>query len=526
MMMFPLNNDGFDNHFSNIGHDRHPRRNALRSQFPRSAKQLQQTDVVISAHPALNLPAVLPDVRTSRIASGDSSFKAHQMHIMRSTSACKILRAILGLVPSALLLAATTTARGQYPQQPAPVQYAQPAPVQYAQPYPAATPEVATVDAAVQVLNEIMAAPARSIPRALLHDAQAIVIAPGLIKGGFIIGARYGHGVLVMRNEQGVWRAPSFITIAGGSIGWQLGVQSTDVILVFKTRHGVQDLINGKLTIGGDVSAAAGPVGREASASTDMQLRAEIYSYSRSRGLFAGAALDGTVVSMDNAATAAYYRGTGILWADAPPGHPAALPPSAGTLLATIAAYADGQQPAAVAAAPVAAGAVPAVVAPIPGQPAGAPATVPAPGAPVAANVPAGTPPPGAAPTVAGLAPIAATVPAAAGPPAIAMNTLPSDMADIRSRLVNASQRMNSRVDPRWQSYLALPPEIMNPNATVRPEALEAAVKRYKAVATDPKYKVLAQRPEFQETFGLLKAYRDLQSVSTVPGATSLPAPP
>jgi hypothetical protein len=233
------------------------------------------------------------------------------------------------------------------------------------------------------------------------------------------------------------------------------------------------------------------------------------------------------VVSMDNAATAAYYRGTGILWADAPPGHPAALPPSAATLLATIAAYADGSQPAAVATAPPA-GAVPAVVAPVPGQPVGAPPTVPAPaGAPVAATVPGGAPPPGAAPTVAGLAPIgAATVPAAAGPPAIAMNTLPSDMADIRGRLVNASQRMNARVDPRWQSYLALPPEIMNPNATVKPEVLEAAVKRYKAVATDPKYKVLAQRAEFQETFGLLKAYRDLQSVSSVPGATSLPAPP
>ncbi len=128
---------------------------------------------------------------------------------------------------------------------------------------------------------------------------------------------------------------------------------------------------------------------------------------------------------------------------------------------------------------------------------------------------------------MAGLAPIAAaTVPAAGGPPAIAMNTLPSDMADIRGRLVNASQRMNARVDPRWQSSLAVPPEIMNPNGTAKPEALEAAVKRYKVIASDPKYKVLAQRPEFQETFGLLKAYRDLQSVSTVPGTTSLPLPP
>ncbi len=335
---------------------------------------LRQTGVVRPTAAAVNLPTDSPTT------AGPISLTTIAM-----TTSNIINRRLFPIAVSLVLLFVV--------QHVASAQYAQPAPVQYAQPYPAATPEVATVDAATQVINEIMAAPARAIPRALLHDAQAIVIAPGLIKGGFIIGARYGHGVLVMRNEQGVWRAPSFITIAGGSIGWQLGVQSTDVILVFKTRHGVQDLINGKFTIGGDVSAAAGPVGREASASTDIQLRAEIYSYSRSRGLFAGAALDGTVVSMDNAATAAYYRGTGILWADAPPGHPAALPPSAGTLLATIAAYADGPQPAAVAAAP-AAGAVPAVVAPVPGQPVGAPATVPVPaGAPVAATVPAGAPP-------------------------------------------------------------------------------------------------------------------------------------
>jgi hypothetical protein len=99
-------------------------------------------------------------------------------------------------------------------------------------------------------------------------------------------------------------------------------------------------------------------------------------------------------------------------------------------------------------------------------------------------------------------------------------------MADIRNRLINASQRMNSRVDPRWQSYLSLPPEIYNPaGAAAKPEALAAAINRYKAVAADPKYKVLTQRAEFQETFGLLKAYRDLQSVSTT-SAASLPAPP
>ncbi|HTQ40485.1 MAG TPA: lipid-binding SYLF domain-containing protein [Pirellulales bacterium] len=381
---------------------------------------------------------------------------------------------------------------------------------QYAQPVPVTQPvvvapqssEAATVEAASQVLNEIMAAPARSIPRALLHDAQAIVIAPGLIKGGFIIGARYGHGVLVMRNEQGAWRAPSFITIAGGSIGWQAGIQSTDVILVFKTRQSVQGLLNGKFTLGVTASAAAGPVGRDASAATDVQLKAEVYSYSRSRGLFAGAALDGSVISMDNAATAAFYRGTGILWPDAPPGQPPALPPSANNLLATIAAYADQAPPA-----------------------------VPVAGVPVGA-VPAGAVPPGAVPVGAavGAGAAAAVVPGqsvpAAGPPAIATNTLPSDLADIRGRLASASQRLNSHVDSRWQSYLALPPELNSTTGQPNPAAVEAAVKRYQAVAGDTKYKVLSQRPEFQETYGLLKAYRDLQSVGSSPAALALPNPP
>ena len=240
----------------------------------------------------------------------------------------------------AICLLLTSSARSQYQQ------YPQPAPVMAPQ-----NVEVAIVDSSVQVLNEIMAAPVGGIPRALLHDAQAIIIAPGLLKGGFIIGVRHGRGVLVMHDDNGGWRAPSFITITGGSIGWQAGIQSTDIVMVFKTKQSVQKLINGKFTIGGDVSAAAGPVGREASAATDMQLRAEIYSYSRSRGLFAGAALDGTVVSLDNAATAAYYRGTGILWPDAPPGHAPMLPQSAANLLATIAAYSNLQP----AGAPVAA---------------------------------------------------------------------------------------------------------------------------------------------------------------------------
>jgi lipid-binding SYLF domain-containing protein len=386
---------------------------------------------------------------------------------------------------------------------------------QYAQPAPVVAPqnvESAIVESATQVLNEIMSAPAQGIPRALLHDAQAIVIAPGLLKGGFIIGVKHGRGVLVMHDDNGGWRAPSFITITGGSIGWQAGVQSTDVIMVFKTKQGVQKLINGKFTIGADVSAAAGPVGREASAATDIQLRAEIYSYSRSRGLFAGAALDGSVVSLDNAATAAYYRGTGILWQDAPPGHPPTLPPTAANLLATIAAYSNTSPPAGVPLA--AAGAVP--------QAGAAPGTMP-PLTPIAGAAP----PSAAVPQQVGVAPQAGTAgyPAGVQAPALAVSQLPADLEAIRARLADSSRRLASHVDPRWQSYLVLPPEVYNPGQPAKADTIAAALNRFNAVAADPKYHALTQRPDFQETFGLLKAYRDLQTVGST-STLALPPPP
>src|SRR5262249_7167590 len=159
------------------------------------------------------------------------------------------------------------------PAQPQPYTqpYAQPAPYAqpvygqpYAQPIVIPNEEAAIVESSTQVINEIMAAPARAIPLALLRDAKGIIISPGLLKGGFIIGVKHGRGVLLVRDDAGNWRAPSFITITGGSIGWQIGVQATDVILVFKTKNSIQGLINGKFTIGGSVSAAAGPVGRDA----------------------------------------------------------------------------------------------------------------------------------------------------------------------------------------------------------------------------------------------------------------------
>ena len=160
---------------------------------------------------------------------------------------------------------------------------------------------------AVRVLDEIMKAPDRRIPDKLLHDAEAVAVIPDVIKAGLVLGGRHGDGVIALRGRDGTWSNPSFLSLTGGSVGFQAGVQSTDVVLVFRSRRGVDSIVNGKFTLGADASVAAGPVGRSANSSTDAQLKAEIYSYSRSRGLFAGVALDGAVLSIDHDANASVY---------------------------------------------------------------------------------------------------------------------------------------------------------------------------------------------------------------------------
>jgi len=164
------------------------------------------------------------------------------------------------------------------------------------------------VDAATEVLEQITRIPEQGIPPNLLRNAHAIAVIPGTIKAGFIIGGTYGKGILVVRQPSGRWSNPSFITMGGGSIGWQAGAQSTDIVLVFKTRKGLEDIYRGKLTLGGDANIAAGPVGRHTSASTDVRLKAEIYSYSRNRGLFAGISLGGAWIGMDNKANFGFYQ--------------------------------------------------------------------------------------------------------------------------------------------------------------------------------------------------------------------------
>ncbi|PYS24066.1 MAG: hypothetical protein DMF72_07080 [Acidobacteria bacterium] len=152
---------------------------------------------------------------------------------------------------------------------------------------------------ATRVFEQIMATHERSIPRDLLDRAEAIAVFPGVLKGGFIVGGRGGSGVISRRVANG-WSAPAFFDLGGGSIGLQIGVASTDYILLFMNEHAVDSLLNDKFEIGGEGSAAAGPVGRSASASTDVKLNAQILSYSRSRGAFAGLELKGVVIKPDN----------------------------------------------------------------------------------------------------------------------------------------------------------------------------------------------------------------------------------
>lgn len=160
---------------------------------------------------------------------------------------------------------------------------------------------------ASRVLSEILRIPEDSIPSKLLSEAQAIAVIPDVVKAGFVVGGRRGKGLIAVRGSDGTWSNPSFIVLTGGSIGFQAGVQSADVILVFRSTRGVDSIVNGKFTLGGDASVAAGPVGRSAQASTDEQLKAEIYSYSRARGLFAGISIDGAVLQIDKKANAAIY---------------------------------------------------------------------------------------------------------------------------------------------------------------------------------------------------------------------------
>ena len=160
---------------------------------------------------------------------------------------------------------------------------------------------------AVRVLSEIQDIPEQAIPDKLLDEGRAIIVIPDTIKAGLVLGGRRGHGLMSVKTADGSWSNPVFIKLTGGSIGFQAGVQSSDVILVFRNDRSLDNIVNGKFTLGADAGVAAGPVGRSAAAATDGQLKAEIWSWSRARGLFAGVALDGAALQIDDAANLDAY---------------------------------------------------------------------------------------------------------------------------------------------------------------------------------------------------------------------------
>jgi lipid-binding SYLF domain-containing protein len=191
---------------------------------------------------------------------------------------------------------------------------------------------------ATEVLEEIRGAPDARLPDTLLAHAYGIAVIPDVTKIAFIFGGRHGNGVLSVRDKlTAPWSNPAFVALTGGSWGFQAGAQSSDIILVFTTRAGVEGIAGGKLTLGADASVATGPVGRQGSAATDVSFHAEIYSYARTRGLFGGVALDGSVISIDRSANGSFYHQSGVTASEIFSGQAPAAPATAQRFLERLA---------------------------------------------------------------------------------------------------------------------------------------------------------------------------------------------
>ncbi len=319
-----------------------------------------------------------------------------------------------------------------------------------------------TIAESGQVLAELVAIPGRQIPASLLANAQGLAIIPRVIKIGFVAGARRGHGVVMIRDADGNWGLPRFVTLTGGSVGWQAGVQGTDVVLVFTTRRSVDGLLKGKFTIGVDAAAAAGPVGRNASAATDTSLQAEILSYSRSRGLFLGASIDGTAIEFDQAANMAFYG-------SADPEAPQVVLPPAIQLQSYVTELTG-----------VARGGV--------------------------------------------VAPVSADGGVTVGEVSPALAISPVRVEALRSSLIVAATQLSQILNPDWDKYLALPADIQNPADGPDVAALNNLYARFELVKGGAQYQDLVARPEFQATMELLREYIDATRAA-VPTLV-LPPPP
>lgn len=162
------------------------------------------------------------------------------------------------------------------------------------------------VQAAADVLNEIESAPDSGIPQEILGSAECVAVVPSMLKGGFIVGAKYGRGLASCRTAKG-WSAPAFFVVTGGSFGFQIGGQAVDLVMLIMNKDGMRHLLSSQFALGADASVAAGPVGRHAEGNTDWKMRAQVLTYSRARGVFAGVSLNGAVVKQDKNSTREFY---------------------------------------------------------------------------------------------------------------------------------------------------------------------------------------------------------------------------
>ncbi|WP_186774744.1 lipid-binding SYLF domain-containing protein [Allorhodopirellula solitaria] len=303
--------------------------------------------------------------------------------------------------------------------------------------------EAGVVNEAAVVLQELTSKTTTTgIPKDLLASAEAIAIVPHFIRGAFVVGFSGGHGVLVQRDANRQWQAPEFIKMFGGSFGWQAGVQATDLVLVFRSARSLQNIQQGKVTLGVDASAAAGPVGRTAGAATDAALKAEILTYSRARGLYAGVSLGGSSLQLDIPATQRYYQIT--------PSSPGVVPPSAIALVNELNA--------------------------------------------VSTTVAGGS--------VESLRPADAGNPAVTASP-LEGEALEQRSRTI-SQIAASIAALQKKVDAQWQEYLVLPASWKVPSS-VTPEEIQAVVVRYERVASNPQFSALSSQPEFVETLRLLR---------------------
>ncbi len=271
-----------------------------------------------------------------------------------------------------------------------------------------AVQELQTVNASRNTLDQFCGLQIESIPQGMLAQAEGIAIFPNMIKGGFIFAGNYGKGVLMVRNADRSWSPPAMCAMGGGSLGFQVGVQAADIVLVFATPQSLQNLLQGnKVTLGADASVALGPIGRQANAGTDARLGAEIYSYARSRGLFLGVSVSGADISIDNDANAKLYGRFGVTPSDVFNNRGLAIRPEVVQLVVDLNTR---------SAVPV----QPAAVTAVPGQLVPQPAAVPQPASVVPQQVPVTVPPavPQAVPP-ATPQPVEPTIPQSADPPLV-----------------------------------------------------------------------------------------------------------